>query len=58
MACRASGQVISNLGGVPSTVTCPWCNGTGVRVPEIDAQARWQQGDGNGAASPASTDPT
>jgi hypothetical protein len=41
MACRGTGRVISNLGGSPSTVTCPWCEGGGVRVPGIDAQARW-----------------
>ncbi len=41
MACRGSGQVISNLGGTPQTVTCPWCDGSGVRSAEIDAQARW-----------------
>jgi hypothetical protein len=41
MACRGSGQVISNLGGTPNTVTCPWCDGSGVRTAEIDAQARW-----------------
>jgi DnaJ-class molecular chaperone len=41
MACRGSGTVISHLGGVDSTVTCPWCDGTGVRVPGLDAQARW-----------------
>jgi hypothetical protein len=43
MACRGSGQVISNLGGTPSTVTCPWCGGGGVRVPGIDAQAQWRE---------------
>jgi hypothetical protein len=41
MACRGSGRVISNLGGAPSTLTCPWCDGGGVRVVDIDAQARW-----------------
>jgi hypothetical protein len=41
MACRGSGQVISNLGGEQSTLTCPWCAGSGVRVPGIDAQERW-----------------
>jgi hypothetical protein len=41
MACRGSGRVISNLGGTPSEVPCPWCEGTGVRVPGIDAQAHW-----------------
>jgi hypothetical protein len=33
--------VISNLGGTRSDVTCPWCEGTGVRVVGIDAQASW-----------------
>jgi DnaJ-class molecular chaperone len=41
MACRGTGRVISNLGGTPSTVTCPWCEGGGMRVPGIDAQERW-----------------
>ena len=41
MPCRGTGQVISNLGGTPSTVACPWCEGSGVRIPGIDAQARW-----------------
>jgi hypothetical protein len=41
MACRGTGRVISNLGGTPSTVTCPWCEGGGVRLQGIDAQARW-----------------
>jgi hypothetical protein len=33
--------VISNLGGTASTVTCPWCEGGGVRLAEVDAQAAW-----------------
>lgn len=41
MPCRGTGQVISNLGGEPSLQTCPWCEGTGVRKPGIDAQAHW-----------------
>jgi hypothetical protein len=41
MPCRGSGKVISNLGGEPSTVSCPWCEGSGVRVVGIDAQAKW-----------------
>ncbi len=41
MACRGTGRVISNLGGTPSEVPCPWCEGTGMRVEGIDAQARW-----------------
>jgi hypothetical protein len=45
MPCRGSGKVISNLGGSPSTVTCPWCEGGGVRLPEIDAQAKWHDGE-------------
>jgi hypothetical protein len=39
MACRGTGRVISNLGGTPAQVTCPWCRGTGQRIPGIDAQA-------------------
>jgi len=45
--CRGTGQVISNLGGSPSTVTCPWCEGSGVFAPGRDAQARWRQGEGD-----------
>jgi DnaJ-class molecular chaperone len=37
--CRGTGKVISNLGGSPSTVTCPWCEGTGRFIPDHDAQA-------------------
>jgi hypothetical protein len=50
MACRGSGKVISNLGGSPKTVTCPWCEGGGVRIPGIDAQAHW--GGGSDAGDP------
>jgi len=53
MACRGSGQVISNLGGTPNTVTCPWCDGSGVRSAEIDAQARWPVNEPPAAAAPA-----
>ena len=38
-ACRGRGKVISNLGGDPSEVDCPWCEGTGRFIPEHDAQA-------------------
>ncbi|MDP9383862.1 MAG: hypothetical protein M3P50_01265 [Actinomycetota bacterium] len=38
-ACRGTGRVISNLGGSPSEVPCPWCEGTGKRIPGHDAQA-------------------
>jgi len=41
MPCRGSGKLISNLGGEPSTVVCPWCGGEGVRLAEVDAQAKW-----------------
>jgi DnaJ-class molecular chaperone len=37
--CRGTGQVISNLGGTPSQVVCPWCEGTGLQLPGHDAQA-------------------
>jgi len=40
MPCRGTGKVISNLGGAPSTVTCPWCEGGGVRLAAVDAQAK------------------
>jgi len=35
--------VISNLGGTPQNVTCPWCSGTGRRQVNIDAQAAWRE---------------
>lgn len=38
LACRATGKVVSNLGGSPHEVTCPWCLGTGTRIPGRDAQ--------------------
>ncbi|HEY6758867.1 MAG TPA: hypothetical protein VI318_05230 [Baekduia sp.] len=37
--CRGTGTLISNLGGSPSNVECAWCEGTGVFLPEHDAQA-------------------
>ena len=37
--CRGTGQVISNLGGSPSQVVCPWCEGSGKQIPGHDAQA-------------------
>jgi hypothetical protein len=55
MACRGSGQVISNLGGTPGKLPCPWCEGGGVRIPGINAQARWQ--DTGGAAAAAAPEP-
>jgi hypothetical protein len=57
MACRGTGQVISNLGGTPSTQKCPWCDGGGVRLPGVDAQARWLQAAGDGAGDAAASEP-
>jgi len=39
--------VISNLGGSPNEVPCPWCDGTGVFIPDHDAQAA-RRGDSGG----------
>jgi DnaJ-class molecular chaperone len=49
MPCRGTGKLISNLGGEPSTVVCPWCGGDGVRLTGVDAQAKWLDG---GAGAP------
>lgn len=38
--CRGTGQVISNLGGEPKQVACPWCDGTGQFIPGHDAQGQ------------------
>ena len=48
-ACRATGKVISNLGGTPHEVTCPWCDGTGRFEPGHDAQAARRAGGGQPA---------
>jgi hypothetical protein len=42
MPCRGTGKAISNLGGTPSTVTCPWCEGGGKRLSGVDAQSKWR----------------
>ena len=47
MACRGSGHVISNLGGTPKSVSCPWCEGSGTRREWIDAQASWAEREGH-----------
>jgi DnaJ-class molecular chaperone len=39
LACRGTGTVISTKGGTPQPVPCPWCEGTGRRIAEHDAQA-------------------
>ena len=38
-ACRGTGEVVSNLGGSPSRVPCPWCEGSGTFIPGHDAQS-------------------
>jgi len=43
MACGGSGRVVSNLGGAPSSVPCPWCEGRGMRLSDVDAQAHWRE---------------
>jgi DnaJ-class molecular chaperone len=48
-ACRGTGRVISNLGGTPHEVACPWCEGGGRRLPAHNAQAKGGgEGGGNG----------
>jgi hypothetical protein len=50
LACRATGQVVSNLGGEPRRVPCPWCEGSGLRLSGHDAQARWREAPADRAA--------
>lgn len=38
LPCHGSGKVVSNLGGSPRKVACPWCRGGGVRLVGSDAQ--------------------
>jgi hypothetical protein len=47
--------VISNLGGSPQEVACPWCEGTGRSMPGHDAQAARRQGGATGANGTAAT---
>jgi DnaJ-class molecular chaperone len=51
MPCRGNGKVISNKGGSAAEVECPWCKGTGVRIPGHDAQAHWGGGEPPDAAA-------
>ena len=39
--CGGTGQVISNVGDRARKVTCPWCQGGGVRIAGADAQ-QWR----------------
>jgi DnaJ-class molecular chaperone len=48
--CRGSGRLISKLGGEPHEVECAWCEGTGIFIPEHDAQAA-RRGDASAGAS-------
>ena len=62
MACRGTGRVTSTLGGEPKSVECPWCKGTGRRIPGNDAQSRWRQGgeeapEGEGQDAPPPEEP-
>lgn len=52
--CRGTGSLISNLGGSPSTVECPWCEGRGRFIPEHDAQAKRKAA---AASAPADDEP-
>jgi hypothetical protein len=52
MPCSGTGKLISNLGGEPSTVACPWCGGDGVRLTGIDAQAKWLDGAAGASGGP------
>lgn len=42
MPCRGTGKVISNAGERARKVTCPWCQGGGIRLTGEDAQ-QWRQ---------------
>jgi hypothetical protein len=57
MPCRGTGKLISNLGGAPSTVTCPWCEGGGVRISGVDAQAKWLAADDADDSRPTERSP-
>lgn len=52
-ACRGTGKVISNLGGAPTTVRCPWCEGTGTFIAGHDAQAHHREADQTASPGPA-----
>jgi DnaJ-class molecular chaperone len=50
--CRGTGTVTSGLGGTPTEIPCPWCEGTGRFIADHDAQARFRpEGDGGDGAS-------
>ena len=43
-ACRGTGKVLSSLGGTQHEVVCPWCEGSGHRIPGVDAQEHPAEG--------------
>jgi hypothetical protein len=43
--------VVSNLGGKASTVTCPWCEGSGRWLADHDAQAARRAATGDDATT-------
>ncbi len=51
--CRGTGCLISGLGGEPHEVVCPWCGGSGHRIPGRDAQENPAEG-----GAPASAEPS
>ncbi|HEY7892096.1 MAG TPA: hypothetical protein VIC05_07805 [Solirubrobacteraceae bacterium] len=54
MPCRGTGKVVSNQEESQRTVECPWCHGSGIRIPDVDAQATWLAADtGDLALDPA-----
>jgi DnaJ-class molecular chaperone len=55
LACRATGQVTSGLGGTPHQVTCPWCQGTGHRIAGIDAQEHPSEAGAEPPSDPSSS---
>ena len=48
--------MISNLGDKPQEVTCPWCQGGGVRLAGVDAQASWLGEEAGGEGAPPAGD--
>ena len=44
--------MVSNLGGTPQTLDCPWCEGTGRFVPDHDAQGRFRGEEGSAPNAP------
>ena len=52
MPCRGTGRLTSGLGGEPHEVQCPWCQGSGRRVPGIDAQQAPAEGSPAAGATP------